>query len=82
MLANKGHEVLNQLSIPKFGKIFIMLLKLDHIDEDAQGQPIQQWPSAITDLVSLANNEVHRKLFIRFIVKTLHIFEEEIVDRY
>ena len=31
LLRSKGHEVLSQLTIPKFGKIFILLFKLDHL---------------------------------------------------
>ena len=31
LLRSKGHEILNQLTIPKFSKIFILLLKLDNL---------------------------------------------------
>lgn len=59
LLGSKGHEVLNQLTIPKFAKIFILLLKLDNLLADEQ---VREWPTAITDLVSLlqlSNNMEH-----------------------
>ena len=84
LLRSKGPEVLDQLTIPKIAKIFIILLKLDHIDTNAQGMPVQEWPTAMTDLVQLptcSEDLEHQKIHIRFIVKTMHIFEEEIVDK-
>ncbi len=35
LLRAKGPEVLNQLTIPKFAKIFILLIKLDNLTMDA-----------------------------------------------
>jgi len=76
--------VLNQLTIPKFAKIFILLLKLDNLTFDAHGAPVREWPTAMADLVSLPNctsDVEQQKVYIRFIVKTMNFFEEEIVDR-
>ena len=53
LLRSKGAEVLNQLTIPKFAKMFILLLKLDNLAVDALGNPSREWQSAITDLVGL-----------------------------
>jgi len=53
LLRSKGHEVLSQLTIPKFAKIYILLLKLDNVKVDAQMNVVREWESAISDLVSL-----------------------------
>ena len=53
LLRVKGPEVLNQLTIPKFGKIFIQLVKLDNLRFDAQNNAVREWPVAISDLVGL-----------------------------
>lgn len=84
LLRTQGPEVLNQLTIPKFSKIFVLLVKLDNLTVDAQNNITRQWPEMISELVALveASSDVdHQKVFIRFIVKTLQIFDEEIVER-
>ena len=47
LLRSKGAEVLDQLTIPKFAKIFIMLIKLDNLTTNSQGEYIREWPEAI-----------------------------------
>lgn len=84
LLRTQGPEVLNQLTIPKFAKIFVLLVKLDNLTVDGQNNIARQWPEVISELVALveASGDVdHQKTFIRFIVKTLQIFDEEIVER-
>ena len=84
LLRSKGHEVLSQLTIPKFAKIYILLLKLDNLAFDENRNPVRSWPSAISDLVSLPQcspDPEHQKIHIRFIIKTMQIFDEEVVDR-
>ena len=62
------------------------MIKLDNLAFDASGQnPIRVWPSAMSDLVALtqrAEQVEHKKTYIRFLVRTLQIFDEEIVERY
>ena len=84
MLRTKGPEVLTQLTIPKFGKIYVQLLKLDNLTVDEQGNPQRTWESAILNLTQLpesSDDPELKKLYIRFIVKTMQIFDEEVVDR-
>lgn len=84
LLRCQGFEVLTNTYIPKFSKIFVMLIKLDHLLRDSQDRPKCEWPEVIHDLVTLpehTNNFDHQKNFIRFITKTLAIIEEDIVDR-
>ena len=84
LLRTKGSEVLTQLTIPKFGKIYVQLLKLDNLTVDELGNPLRTWESAILDLTQLPESSEDpelKKLFIRFIVKTMQIFDEEVVDR-
>lgn len=86
LLRTKGPQVLNQLTIPKFSKIFISLLKLDNLTFAPNSDtPIREWPTAMSDLVSLpqcSEEFEHKKTYIRFIVKTLQIFDEEVVERF
>jgi len=74
-MKNKGPQILNQLTIPKFGKIFISMLKLDNLSSDEDGGASSKvWPTAITDLVSLPQcspDVEHQKIYIRFVVKTM-----------
>ena len=84
LLRAKGNEVLDNLSISKFAKIFVQLLKLDNLKFDGQGNPIRYWPTAMQDLISLPEYTSvleHQKLYTRFIIKTLQIFDEEVVER-
>ena len=84
ILTQRGHEVLNKLTIPKWAKIYIQLLKLDHLHLDQHGNAINEWPESISDLMALPSatqDFEQQKTFISFIVKTLQVFEEEVVDR-
>ena len=60
LLRTKGPEVLNQLTIPKFGKLVIMLVKLDNLHADEQNNLTRQWPEVFGELVTLveASNDV------------------------
>ena len=73
-------QILTTQSTPQFGKIFVMLLVLDNLQADAT----PKWPSIFTDLMGLvevSDDFAVQKLYMRFIVKTLLIFEEEVVER-
>ena len=80
LLRHQGPQVLNTQTIPQFGKIFVMILVLDNLQADGT----QKWPTIFADLVGLVqvseDFEV-QKLFMRFIIKTLLIFDEEVVER-
>ena len=81
LLREQGPVVLDKLTIPKFSKIFVSLIKLDNA-EAAHGK--QTWPSAIPDLLSLvqaSGDPEHQKMYIRFIVKSMQIFDEDVVER-
>ena len=83
LLKNQGPNILTTLSIPKFSKMFILLMKLDNAARK-DSKPELKWPTIMDDLLSLvqASSDVeHQKLYIRFIVKTLQIFEEEVVEK-
>ena len=74
LLRAKGHEVLNLQSIPKFAKIFILLIKLDNLSFDTQNNPIREWTDAISDLVTLpryTQDFEHQKTYIRFFIKAM-----------
>ena len=62
------------------------LIKLDNLAMDASGQnPVRVWPAAMSDIVALTQcTEVvdDKKTYIRFLVRTLQIFDEEVVERY
>lgn len=71
-------DVLTQLYLPQFAKIFVSALKLDNM------RPQRQWPEAFIDLLSLVSgnaDEAAQKSFVRLIVKTLLVFDEEVVER-
>lgn len=73
-------QILTTQSTPQLGKIFVMLLVLDNLQADAT----PKWPSIFTDLMGLvevSDDFAVQKLYMRFIVKTLLIFEEEVVER-
>ena len=53
LLRSSGSAVLDQLTIPKFAKIFINLIKLDNLVFDEANNPVREWPDAINCLVSL-----------------------------
>ena len=53
LLVTKGPEVLNNLTIPKFGKLFTQLIKLDNLNFDQHNNLVRQWPEAIQELVAL-----------------------------
>lgn len=78
LIQNKSSEVLTQLYLPQFAKIFVLAIKLDNLCQQ------RQWPQAFADLLSLVQNsadENAQKQFIRLIVKTLQVFDEEVVER-
>ena len=53
---------------------------LDNLQADSQ----LKWPEIFTDLIGLVNVSSDfetQKLFMRFIIKTLQIFDEEMVER-
>ena len=81
MLRTNGSKILSQLSIPQFGKIFVLLLKLDNLQPNDE----RKWPTIFSDLIALVQSTEDvelQKLYIRFIIKTLQIFDEELVERY
>ncbi len=55
-----------------------MGLKLDHITPEERS-----WPGAFNDLISLVSqgDENSQKSYVRLVVKTLQVFDEEIVER-
>jgi hypothetical protein len=76
-LLHSQPELLTQLYLPQFAKIFVLLLKLDHLSQ-------RQWPTAFADLLSLVHtsaDEATQKNYVRLIVKTLLVFDEEVVER-
>ena len=84
LLRSEGPSILAEpLAIPKFAKIYILLIKLDNLNSNG-GQFTRQWPEAISDLVTLpqcTSDIEHQKTFIGFIVSVLLMFDEEIVDK-
>ena len=59
----------------KLAKVFVLLVKHDHLDS----QSPRQWPSAFKDLTQLLMG-ADRTLYLQFWVKVLLTFDEEVVE--